>query len=186
MSNSMTPYVAPKTLTVELPDDMGPLQIRPMTATNLSLTSRGILIEPNVYPLDGTMVQHGKRWHFLNKLWIGDNGARPSPKKQEAVALKIAGYINGRLVHDPEFNAALEAMRREEEARRIRQEENDLRYQHRQLQRDVEREYMCIRELRLRLEDVERTYQEQSRLLQEFEAAYPLFTQPKDLVEIVP
>jgi hypothetical protein len=173
MTTATQKYVAPKDITVELPDNLGQMSVYPSASDRIQVHVPLLLIEPYLYEMVGFMAQHGNRWYFMDKAQIGQPGRRPSPKKQEGVLLTIAGYINGRLANDPEFCATLEELRVHEKIQEEERQHRAIHAEYHYLVRNVEHAVDNLRVAQRRMDELQQKYQEQHTAVAEFEREHP-------------
>jgi hypothetical protein len=135
---SIARVVQTTTVSLDLPNNMGTVSIRPISTTRLLIQSKALLIEPNLYSFHASMELAGETWYYINKADIGVTGGRPTPKKAQGALVMIAKAVNAALKNDTNFQAQITALKELEEQRVIKAERIKLLSERRQLQRYIE------------------------------------------------
>lgn len=180
-NTTVVPFVRSKTVSIELPRNLGTLNIRPLQSNYMMITSPGLLINDRVYSFSGGVVVHtNNRWYFKDKVEIGVIGGRPSPKAAEEALAVIVGALNASIENDPEFQGRIVELREQEQIRAAELERQQRLHQYKILRQAVN---SCRREQEYRQERLQlslRDYEQAQVKLVEFMGQHPEIVEEAD------
>jgi hypothetical protein len=173
MTTAMQPFVPSKSVTLELPRNLGSIQMKPIKPDYLSLQSNALLIDGMLYGFSAGMMPAGDRWYFHNKAEIGIVRGRPTPKYAQAALVVIADVVNDALKNNSEVQEQMRVFQEQERQLQERIERNQMMTTHSRLLDAVRNALIDIAHGEMRLKEYRQRHDDAVKALEAFESEHP-------------